>query len=84
MLAGLFKLIFVPKSARSALKKRGQRAEPRPVPARRPGRERLVERAMTIYRQQREDVYEALDEETRREIEADAERAFGRILQSKD
>ncbi len=46
-------------------------------------REKLLGDAMAVYRQQRQDVYDSLDEDTRRQIEEDAEKAFGKVLRGK-
>jgi hypothetical protein len=47
-------------------------------------RDKLLGDAMAVYRQQRQDVYDSLDEDTRRQIEEDAEKAFGGVLRGKD
>ena len=84
MLSALIKAIFLPKDTRERLAARGRpesRPDPylgprRPAAARTGGRDKVLNNALTVYRQQR-DVYESLDEETRREIEADAAKLFG-------
>ncbi len=43
------------------------------------GRDQLLNEAMTVYRSQMK-TYESLDEETRRQIEEDAAKAFGEAL----
>jgi len=48
----------------------------RSAAARTGGRDKVLQNALTVYRQQR-DLYESLDEETRRQIEADAAKLFG-------
>ena len=91
MLAALFRILFVPKATRRRLEAKTRRpgaGRARPVRSSRdtrscgPARERLLDDAMAIYRRQRE-VYESLDEETRRQIEADAERVFGRMFEAR-
>ena len=47
-------------------------------------RDQLLNDTMTLYRQQRQDVYDTLDEATKRQIEEDAEKAFGKVLRPKD
>jgi hypothetical protein len=84
MFSALLKAIFLPKDARARLAARGHgdsRLEPhlgprRSASARTGGRDRVLNDAMTVYRQKR-DVYESLDEETRQQIEADAAKLFG-------
>jgi len=84
MFGALLKAIFLPKSARQMLAARepiGPQMTPRPAPRRAAGgsgggREKIMKAAIKVYRQQR-DVYESLDEETRRQIEADAAKLFG-------
>ncbi len=39
---------------------------------------------MSVYRRQQRDVYDKLDEETRRQIEEDAAKAFGDVLKDKN
>ena len=72
MIGKLLKIIFLPKRARDRLDAHGRAGRPRPAP----GRDRLLDEAMSIYRTQRKE-YESLDEETRRQIEEDAAKAFG-------
>ena len=43
------------------------------------GRDQVLNEALTVYRAQME-TYESLDEETRRQIEEDAAKAFGEAL----
>jgi len=89
MFNALLKAIFLPKGTRERLASR-ERLEPRlgPAPrqggaaprrsaaARTGGRGKVLHDAMSVYRRQR-DVYDSLDEETRRQIEADAAKLFG-------
>ena len=85
MFNALLKAIFLPKATRERLTARG-RVDPhlgprqggphRSAAARTGGRDKVLNNAMAVYRQQR-DVYESLDEETRQQIEADAAKLFG-------
>ena len=80
MLSALLKAIFLSKDTRERLALR-DRAEPRlgprrPAAAKTGGRERVMQDALKVYRQQRQ-LYESLDEETRQQIEADAAKLFG-------
>jgi len=84
MLSSILQLIFVPKRARQRLAAQGKsarRATAQPSVA--GGREKLLDDALAVYRQQRQDVYDSLDDATRRQIEEDAEKAFGRALHTK-
>ncbi len=90
MLGKLLKTIFLPRRARAKLEaheKAGGRAT-RPTAAGQPrvaaGRERILDEALAVYRKQQREVYDKLDEETRRQIEDDAAKAFGDALGSKD
>ncbi len=47
------------------------------------GRARVLDEAMAVYRKQQRDVYDNLDEETRRQVEEDAAKAFGDVLKHK-
>ncbi|MHA1599308.1 MAG: hypothetical protein ACTSW2_00665 [Alphaproteobacteria bacterium] len=84
MFNALLKAIFLPNATRKRLAARGRpesRPDPylgprRPAAARTGGRGKVLQDALSVYRQQR-DVYESLDEETRRQIEADAAELFG-------
>ena len=80
MIGKRLKIIFLPKRARDRLDAHGRAGGRRPAAADRPrpapGRDRLLDEAMSIYRTQRKE-YESLDEETRRQIEEDAAKAFG-------
>jgi hypothetical protein len=89
MFSTLLKAIFLPKETRELLADR-ERLEPRLGPrpggkgtggrrsadAKTGGRDRVMQNALKVYRQQRE-VYESLDAETRQQIEADAAQLFG-------
>lgn len=84
MLGKLLQTIFLPKRTRDRLAGR-----PRPVrrqahaPDGKPqvvaDRDQLLGEAMSVYRSQME-TYESLDEETRRQIEEDAAKAFGEAM----
>ena len=82
MLMKLFQVLLVPKRARAKL------AADRHPPARQApqtaggGREQLLKDAMALYRRQRRDVYDPLDDATKRQIQEDAEKAFGKFLHS--
>jgi len=92
MIGRILQWIFLPKDTRQKLAAR------RPAPAAKPraqtgypgaprksdgaARERLMREALQVYRSQRKE-YESLDPETRRQIEADAEKAFGKALKPK-
>ncbi len=80
MFNAVLKAIFLPKATRERLAVRGRvdpYLGPRPaVAAGSGGRDKILDDALTVYRQQR-DVYESLDEETRQLIEADAAKLFG-------
>ncbi len=90
MLSKLIQAIFVPKRARAKLA-RAKMATPKSRPpavgatsASGGGtRDKLLDDTMALYRRQRQDVYESLDEDTKRRIEEDAEKAFGKALRSK-
>lgn len=80
MFSTLLKAIFLPKPTRERLAAR-ERPDPylgprRPAAAHTGDRDKALQDAMTVYRQQR-DVYDSLDPETRRQIEADAAKLFG-------
>ena len=87
MIGKILKTIFLPKETRAKLEKR-----PRPAARRAPtgqpkvakGRAAILNEAMAIYRKQHHEVYDKLDEETRRQIEADAAKAFGDAIKPKD
>lgn len=91
MLTKLMQMLFVPKKARAKLAAKkpakpaaGRRkASPKAKAAAGPGRDKLMSDTMALYRQQRADVYDTLDEVTRQQIEADAEKAFGKALRPK-
>ena len=82
MLGKLLKVIFLPKRARAKLEAqaRGGGSGPGRAAA---GRDRVLDEAMAVYRRQQRDVYDKLDEETRRQIEEDAAKAFGDVLKHK-
>ena len=90
MLAKFLKTIFLPRRARDKLEaheKAGGRAMRRTAagqPQGAAGRERILDEAVAVYRKQQREVYAELDEETRRQIEEDATKAFGDALGSKD
>lgn len=98
MVIKLFQLLFVPKRARKSLNggagapakglakgAASPKASSGDAPSKSDaGREDLLKDAMAVYRKQREDVYDSLDDETRRQIEEDAEKAFGKVLRAKD
>lgn len=84
MFGRMLKLIFVPKATRAKLVARTgapKRASTR-GPAVVADREHLLQEAMAVYRKQRT-VYDSLDEETRRQIDADAAKIFGDALDAK-
>ena len=78
MFTKLLQMLFVPKRARTKMAAR--RKSPVPPKAAAGGRDKLLSDTMAVYRQQRQDVYDTLDDATRRRIEEDAENAFGQIL----
>ncbi len=90
MLGKLLRLIFLPKRTRAKLEAqaRGGGSAPRRAAAGQPqvaaGRERVLGEAMSVYRRQQREVYDKLDDETRRQIEEDAAKAFGDVLKHKD
>ena len=90
MLGKLLKMIFLPKRTRAKLEAqaRGGGSGPRRVASDQPqvaaGRDRVLDEAMSVYRRQQRDVYDKLDEETRRQIEEDAAKAFGDVLKDKN
>ncbi len=84
MLGKLLKALLLPKRTRDRLaahQAAAARGEVRRGPAGQPqvaaGRERILGEAMAVYRKQQRDVYDKLDEETRRQIEEDAAKTFG-------
>ena len=89
MLGKLLKMIFLPKRTRAKLEAqaRGGGSGPRRRVSGQPqvaaGRDRVLDEAMSVYRRQQRDVYDNLDEETRRQIEEDAAKAFGDVLKHK-
>ncbi len=91
MLTKLLQMLFVPKRARTKMAARRTAPAKLPPPRDRQGapepaggdRDKLMTDVMAVYRQQREDVYDTLDEATKRQIEEDAEKAFGQVLRPK-
>ncbi len=91
MFTMLLQMLFVPKRARTKMAARRKSPVPSPAPrggqgtptAAAGGRDKLLSDTMAVYRQQRQDVYDTLDDATRRRIEEDAENAFGQILDPK-
>ena len=87
MLTKLFQVLFVPKRARAKLA--ADKTAPPPSAqtqaAQTAGvaRDQLLDDAMAVYRRQRRDVYDTLDDATKRQIEEDAEKAFGKLLRPK-
>ena len=85
MLGKLFQAIFLPKRTRDKLaaqakagRRPGRRA-PSGQPQVAAGRDQQVNEALSVYRTPME-IYENLDEETRRQIEEDAAKAFGEAI----
>jgi len=90
MFSTLLKAIFLPKGTRERLAARArvdphlrprqetsrQEGPHRSAAARTGGRDKVLQNALGVYRQQR-DLYESLDPETRAQIEADAAKLFG-------
>ncbi len=79
MIGQLLQTIFLPKRTRDKLA-----AQPKPArrggqPQVAAGRDQVLNEALTVYRAQME-TYQSLDEETRRQIEEDAAKAFGEAL----
>ncbi len=85
MLGKFRQAIFLPKRTRDKLsaQAKGGRRPGRRTPGGHPlvaaGRDQLVTEALSVYRKQME-IYENLDEETRRQIEEDAAKAFGEAI----
>ncbi len=90
MLGKFLKVIFLPKRTRAKLEAqargggRGRRRAAAGQPQIAAGRDRVLDEAMSVYRRQQRDVYDKLDEETRRQIEEDAAKAFGDVLKDKN
>ena len=82
MFGKLLQTIFLPKRTRDKLAARPKPARRGGQPQVAAGREQLLNEALTVYRAQME-TYESLDEETRRQIEEDAAKAFGDVLKHK-
>ncbi len=79
MFGKLLQTIFLPKRTRDKLATRPRPASRGGQPQVAAGRDQLLNEALTVYRAQMK-TYEALDEETRRQIEEDAAEAFGKAL----
>ncbi len=79
MFGKLLQTIFLPKRTRDKLATRPQPARRGGQPQVAAGRDQRLNEALTVYRAQME-TYQALDEETRRQIEEDAAKAFGEAL----
>ena len=90
MLGKLLKVIFLPKRTREKLEAqtRGGGSGPRRAAAGQPqvaaGRDQVLGEALSVYRRQQRDVYDKLDDETRRQIEEDAAKAFGDAFKDKN
>ncbi len=90
MLGKLLKVIFLPRRTREKLEAQtrgggsGRRRAAAGQPQVAAGRDRVLGEAMSVYRRQQRDVYDKLDDETRRQIEEDAAKAFGDVLKDKD
>ena len=90
MLGKFLKVIFLPKRTRAKLEAQargggsGRRRAAAGQPQVAAGRDRVLDEAMSVYRRQQRDVYDKLDEETRRQIEEDAAKAFGDVLKDKN
>ncbi len=90
MLGKLLKVIFLPKRTRAKLEAQarpggsGPRRAATGQPQVAAGRDRVLDEAMSVYRKQQRDVYDNIDEETRRQIEEDAAKAFGDVLKDKN
>ncbi|MCH8036919.1 MAG: hypothetical protein IIC53_07320 [Proteobacteria bacterium] len=83
MFGKLLQKIFLPKRTRDKLATRPKPARRGGQPQVAAGRDQVLNEALTVYRAQME-TYESLDEETRRQIEEDAAKAFGDVLKHKD
>ncbi len=90
MLGKLLKENFLPKRTREKLEAQarsdgsGRHRAAAGQPQVAAGRDRVLGEAMSVYRRQQRDVYDKLDDETRRQIEEDAAKAFGDVLKHKD
>ena len=90
MLGKFLKMIFLPKRTRAKLEAQARRGGSGPrrrvfgQPQVAAGRDRVLDEAISVYRRQQRDVYDNLDEETRRQIEEDAAKAFGDALKDKN
>ena len=88
MFGKFFQTIFLPKRTRDKLAAQPQPAHggargPVGQPQVAAGRDQLLNEALTVYRAQMKS-YESLDEETRRQIEEDAAKAFGAALDPRE
>ena len=79
MFGKLLQTIFLPKRTRDKLATRPKPARRGGQPQVAAGRDQVLNEALTVYRAQMK-TYESLDEETRRQIEEDAAKAFGEAL----
>ncbi len=79
MFGKFLQTIFLPKRTRDKLATQPKPARRGGLPQGAAGRDQLLHEAMTVSRSQME-TYESLDEETRRQIEEDAAKAFGEVL----
>jgi len=79
MFGKLLQTIFLPKRTRDKLATGPKPARRDGQPQVAAGRDQLLNEALTVYRAQMK-TYESLDEETRRQIEEDAAKAFGEAL----
>ena len=79
MIGQLLQTIFLPKRTRDKLAAQPTPARSGGHPQVAAGRDQVLNEALTVYRAQME-TYQSLDEETRRQIEEDAAKAFGEAL----
>ena len=90
MLGKLLTMMYLPTRTRAMLEALaggggcGRRRAAAGQPQVAAGRDRVLDEAMSVYRRQQRDVYDKLDEETRRQIEEDAAKAFGDVLKDKN
>lgn len=87
MIGKLFKMIFLPKEARAKLETHTRVQNVFKEAETGPGgqqRTQVLKDAMSVYRQQTRDVYDKLDEKTRRQIEEDAAKTFGDALKPRN
>ena len=83
MFGKLLQKIFLPKRTRDKLATQPEPARRSGQPQVAAGRDQVLNEALTVYRAQMK-TYESLDEETRRQIEEDAAKAFGDVLKDKN